>query len=92
VLKSPEEVSEWARVSQLAEVVCVMPPVGPNREPIERALSSLEVAQISVLAFRREWDALLYGLADKGFFPFWERVKKRIERGETLFRGKFGEK
>ena len=89
VAQSPDQVQEWAVAAQLSHVVCLAPAVGPYREPMERVNLALSAAKVSVEAYHREWDAVLFGLADKGFFPFWERVKKRIERGELLFRGKF---
>lgn len=87
-----EGVVSWAETHRLSRVVIVAPAVGPNVERVARIVRALEDEGIEPLWYQRPWDSHLHGLADKGFFPFWERVKKRIERGDPLFHGKSAEK
>ncbi|MFN4896055.1 MAG: FAD-binding domain-containing protein [Pseudomonadota bacterium] len=80
----------WAAEHKLSRVVLVAPAVGPNQERISELISRLALQGIECSAFQRRWDTELHELADKGFFPFWERVKKRIGKGCPLFYGKDG--
>jgi deoxyribodipyrimidine photo-lyase len=82
------EIVSWSQAQQLSHVVIVQPPVGPNSRRVQEAAKALSETGIQCSYYRSEWDRQLHELADKGFFPFWERVKKRIHRGEAIFRGK----
>ncbi len=81
-------VLDWASSRGLGKVLIVAPPVGANRAQVDRVVRALQERKIECLWYQREWDRELFSLADKGFFPFWERIKKRIVRGEPLFLGK----
>jgi deoxyribodipyrimidine photo-lyase len=83
-----EEVVAWAKDKKLSYVVIVAPAVGSDESRMAEAAKGLEQSGVVCSFYRRKWDRELYGLADRGFFPFWERVKKRIEREDPLFRGK----
>lgn len=83
-----DELAAWARAIGVENVVYVAPAVGPNREVARRAWQLLVGEGIGCSWYRRSWDAELHRLADKGFFPFWERTKKRIEAHDPLFYGK----
>jgi deoxyribodipyrimidine photo-lyase len=83
-----DDLCAWARESAVKTVVFVAPGIGPNRDAAHRASTFLRGQGIECLWYRRTWDAELHGLADRGFFPFWERVKKRIEARDPLFYGK----
>lgn len=84
-VRQAEELVEWASGLGVRKVVFVAPAVGPNRDAACRAWQILAGAGIGCSWYRRAWDAELHKLADKGFFPFWERVKKRIEGQGALF-------
>jgi deoxyribodipyrimidine photo-lyase len=86
-LGEPEVVS-WAVAQGCKRFVVVMPPVGPNRTRALELMRLLSAQGLQCSMYQRQWDAELHGLADKGFFPFWERVKKRIGRRDSLFYGK----
>lgn len=82
------EVVSWAVAQGCKSIVVVMPPVGPNRTRALELMRLLSAQGLQCSMYQRHWDAELHGLADKGFFPFWERVKKRIGRRDSLFYGK----
>lgn len=82
------EIVSWSQTERLSHVVMVQPPVGPNSQRVLEAAKALTETGIQCSYYRCEWDRQLHELADKGFFPFWERVKKRIHKGEAIFRGK----
>jgi deoxyribodipyrimidine photo-lyase len=82
------EILSWSEAQRLSRVVIVQPPVGPASSRVLEAAKALTERGVQCAYYRSEWDRQLHELADKGFFPFWERVKKRIHRGETIFRGK----
>jgi len=86
------EILSWSEKQQLSQVVIVQPPVGPNSSRVLEAAKALTERGVHCSYYRSEWDRQLHELADKGFFPFWERVKKRIHRGEAIFRGKISTK
>jgi deoxyribodipyrimidine photo-lyase len=82
------EVASWAVTQGYKRIVVVMPPVGPNRTRVLELMRLLSAQGLQCSIYQRKWDAELHGLADKGFFPFWERVKKRIGKRDSLFYGK----
>jgi len=66
---------DWARQNQLQAVVAYRPFVGPwlpEALAIEQALAA---AGIDIIWRRRAWDAELFPHANRGYFPFWERIK-----------------
>ncbi len=84
---SSDEGVTWARKEGLSQVVVVAPAVGPNEGRVLELATALGKHGVACSWYRRTWDAELHRLADKGFFPFWERVRKRISGGDTLFQG-----
>jgi hypothetical protein len=86
------DVLAWCHAEQLSKVVIVQPPIGPNAPRVHQIAQALREQGIECFLYRCEWDRHLFELADKGFFPFWERVKKRIQRGEPIFHGKMSVK
>jgi deoxyribodipyrimidine photo-lyase len=85
---STDELLLSLRASAATKVAIVAPAVGPYSVPLRAISRELIAAGVGVVWYRRAWDKQLFELADRGFFPFWERVKKRISRGEALFSGK----
>jgi hypothetical protein len=68
--------SAWAREAGLASVLAHEPMQGPWRAEAlagERALAAVGVRLIWI---RRKWDAQLWPHATRGFFPYWEEVKR----------------
>lgn len=84
---SSDEGITWARTKGLSQVVVVGPAVGPNEGRVLELATALGKHGVACSWYRRTWDTQLHCLADKGFFPFWERVRKRISRGDPLFQG-----
>lgn len=80
-----DEVKAWVKAAGLTRIVIAAPAVGPLTAPINIIADTLSTEGINVSWYRRLWDAELHPLATKGFFPFWEKIKGRIKRGEDLF-------
>lgn len=76
-----QPIIETMRLLGLTHLVVVTPCVGPNLTEVVRLSPALEATGVRLTRYRRSWDVALHHLADKGFFPFWERVKKLIESG-----------
>jgi hypothetical protein len=87
-LTSPQEVVKWSVANSILKVVLVAPSIGAYSTLISLLAKQLADVGVELIWYRREWDKQLLELADKGFFPYWERVKKRIGRGDVLFSGK----
>ena len=74
----PTELVAWAQQQNLKRVEAYRPFVGPWLDEglaIERALSA---AGIAITWRRRAWDSELFPFAGRGYFPFWEQVKRGI--------------
>lgn len=85
VQDSETAILERVVASRKDGVVFLETPVGPNQDLISRVAKQTEQSGIKIYSYRSKWDSELYQLADKGFFPFWERIKKRIERRDAVF-------
>ena len=66
---------EWARQNNLQVVVAYRPFVGPWLTEALALESALASADIRVIWRRRAWDAEHVPHANRGYFPFWERIK-----------------
>lgn len=55
------------------------PAVGPVADHLGVIRHSLKERGIDLILIRRRWDSALWPWAAKGFFPFWERVRARLE-------------
>jgi len=74
----PAELMAWARKQNLQRVEAYRPFIGPWLDEglaIERALGA---AGIAMTWRRRAWDSELFPHAGRGYFPFWERVKRGL--------------
>lgn len=74
------ELVGWARDKNLRRVVAYRPFIGPwlsEGMALERALGA---AGVAVTWRRRAWDTEWFPHAARGYFPFWERVKKTLSR------------
>ena len=68
------ELIEWARDHGCTQVVTAYPPVGPVQELLEALEIGLQASGLKVLTVRRHWDSKLWPEANKGFFPFKQRI------------------
>lgn len=74
---SPSEAIEWITGRNVATTALVAPHVGPLSGPTRELARALTEIQHPVSLLQRSWDLTLFPLCDKGFFPMWERFKKR---------------
>ena len=49
-------------------------PVGPMATALAAAREELAIEGLALVEVRRDWDAALWPLATKGFFPFKEKA------------------
>lgn len=75
-----EALAEWARTERLEIVAAYEPAVGPWRDQARRIESALGAAGVSIKWMRREWDHRWWPHARRGYFPFWETVKREAGR------------
>ena len=77
VLESDDPVQSilaWARANTLAEVVALMPFVGPVGDMVPRLHRNFEAAGVHLILVRRASDQEAFSLASAGFFPFWQKM------------------
>lgn len=77
----PEAIDRIAKELGVAQIVTMAPPVGPTQSWMDTWLHTLS---IPVTQARRAYDATLWPLATKGFFPFKERVLSSPSLIETM--------
>jgi len=73
---------QWVVQAQIEVLVAMRPFVGPLGDQlaaIEAAMAELGVRLVWV---RRKSDAMLLPLARRGFFPFWEKVRRELQVGK----------
>jgi deoxyribodipyrimidine photo-lyase len=75
-----DQIREMMRLNGLSKLVVVAPCVGSDAALVKHITTDLEAAGVQCLQYRSIWDLELHLLADRGFFPFWEGVKKLINR------------
>ena len=66
----------WAREAGLQHVVAYRPFVGPWLDEARLMEKSLAAQGIALTWRRRRWDTQLFPSARRGYFPFWEHVKR----------------
>jgi hypothetical protein len=65
-------------------LVAVEPAIGEGRGDFDALVRELSCRGVKVLRYRCSWDLELYKLASRGFFPYWEGVRKRLLAGERF--------
>ncbi len=76
-VSSPSEAIEWIAKQNANATEIVAPHIGPLSGPTRELALALTETQHPVSLMQRSWDLNLFPLCDKGFFPMWERFKKR---------------
>jgi deoxyribodipyrimidine photo-lyase len=71
-----ESLAAWARAERLAAVLAHEPMTGPWRPEARAAEAALGRAGVSLLWIRRSRDDRLWPHATRGFFSYWEAVKR----------------
>jgi len=78
-----EGVLTWAANEHLKSVWMFLPPVGPWRDRVPVLRQALQARGVSLLAYRRRWDALHWPHATRGFFAFKRDLAERLEQGQA---------
>ena len=74
----PTELVAWAQQQNLKRVEAYRPFVGPWLDEGLAIEHELSAAGIAMTWRRRAWDSELFPFAGRGYFPFWEQVKRGI--------------
>ena len=75
---SEEALTALLASSGARSVVLVAPGVGPDESWAGSLAAACSNAGISAYGWRRPWDELLFPLARKGFFPFWQGARAKV--------------
>jgi deoxyribodipyrimidine photo-lyase len=70
------ELVGWARENALRRVVTYRPFVGPWLDEARVVEQALAESGITLTWRRRAWDTELFPQATRGYFPFWEQIKR----------------
>lgn len=75
----PQSICEWATDHDLKHVAAMRPTAGPLASCLPDIEAKLKEAGIRFHLFRRPEDQKFWPRARKGFFPFWESVRRDLE-------------
>jgi deoxyribodipyrimidine photo-lyase len=73
-----DAIAEWAERIGAEVVLTAVAPVGPVEELLRDAADWLGMRRLPLVQVRREWDALLWPLATRGFFDLREQIPRVI--------------
>ncbi len=76
-----EAMRAWAAQHRLQQVVTAEAPVGPVADRLETLATALAADGVRLVRLRRDWDALAWPLATKGFFPFRAAIPRLLALG-----------
>ncbi|MEX1009736.1 MAG: FAD-binding domain-containing protein [Chthoniobacterales bacterium] len=62
------------------QAVMMEPFVGPLRDSLQGLPEALATRDIGLVRLRRKWDSALQPYAERGFFPFWNKVGRLLAR------------
>lgn len=71
-------IAAWAQQQRLTEVVAFAPTVGPVLDLVPLLSQRLAALDIRLTLIRRASDTHAFGLANAGFFPFWEKMSRHL--------------
>jgi deoxyribodipyrimidine photo-lyase len=74
-----QTITEWAKEHQLKHVAAMRPTVGPLADCLPEIRSALEKSGIQLHLYRRPEDQKIWPLARKGFFPFWNSIRRQLD-------------
>jgi deoxyribodipyrimidine photo-lyase len=81
-LVDEDGLAEWASSQQLTEVVAFAPTVGPILDLLPHLTRELTDRGIKLTLIRRPSDAHAFALAGSGFFGFWEKLSRHLQRSQ----------
>lgn len=70
---------DWARAHGLVQVVTAYAPTGPAQELLQELDTSFQTQGLRLVQVRRDWDETLWPEATHGFFPFKEKLPRRLQ-------------
>jgi deoxyribodipyrimidine photo-lyase len=74
---------QWAERAGLAEVVAMRPSVGLVADEVGTLQQVLGAAGVALRWVDRASDAQIWPLAQRGFFPFWEKLRRQLQDGKV---------
>jgi hypothetical protein len=72
------EMVGWAQRNKLDAVVGFAPMVGPTGDLVSRLERELGAIGVALRLVRRASDVEAFSMAFAGFFPFWQRMRRRL--------------
>ncbi len=80
VCRTPEELIQACSAGKVESVFMMEPFVGPLRDQLGDLPAELMRREISLVRLRRKWDSVLLPHANRGFFPFWNKVGRMLAK------------
>lgn len=74
-----EGLKNWAVDSKLDVLIGFAPYVGPLHDALTELKAALKTVGVRLVLIRRKHDAKLIPLAQRGFFPFWEKIQRTLK-------------
>ncbi len=75
---SPEALAAWASARGLTHLVSLRPFTG--RLDLNAFRETLKAAGVELICQRRVWDQTVISQSQRGFFPYWENMRKRLAK------------
>lgn len=75
-----DELASAASGADVEEVVMMQPFVGSLREVLDGLTMKLKERGVALTGVRRPWDNALQPYAQRGFFPFWNNVGRKLAK------------
>ena len=80
VCHSSDEISSAVASAGMEEVVMMKPFVGPLRDALSDLPMKLSERGVGLTTVRRPWDNALLPYAQRGFFPYWNSVGRKLAK------------
>jgi deoxyribodipyrimidine photo-lyase len=80
VCRSAGELARSCRRESVDQLFLLEPFVGPLRDELRELPAHLSPEGVTLCGLRRRWDIALQPHAERGFFPFWNRVGRKLAK------------
>lgn len=77
---SHDQIAKACAADLIEKLVMMEPFVGPLHDALQGLTAELWCQGIDIVRLRRKWDTNLLPHASRGFFPFWNKVGRLLEK------------
>ncbi len=77
---SCDEIASACAADRIERLVMMEPFVGPPHDHLQDLPRVLSHQGVAIVRLRRQWDTRLMPHASRGFFPFWNKVGRLLEK------------